>query len=323
MAGRKATSPLPLPEEPGLDAFFDMLAAERGAAANTIAAYRRDLAGFAAHLARRGATLAAADGEAVGAYIQGLGAAGLATGTSARKLSALRQFYRFLAAEGMRDDDPTATIDSPARGRPLPKTLSEGEVEALFAAAEGHRGPAGLRLTALLEILYATGLRVSELVGLPCAAVTGDGAFLLVAGKGGKERLVPLSDPARAALEAWLARRAAAADGPGARWLFPSRSQAGHLTRQRFAQMLKALAAEAGLDPRKVSPHVLRHAFASHLLAHGADLRSVQRLLGHADISTTQIYTHVLENRLRRLVGEHHPLAGGHRPRRAKAAPAP
>ncbi len=321
MAGRKATSPRSLAEEPGLDAFFDMLAAERGSAANTIAAYRGDLADFAAHLARRGATLAAADGDAVRAYIQGLGAAGLATGTSARKLSALRQFYRFLAAEGMRDDDPTAAIDSPARGRPLPKTLSEDEVEALFAAAGRHGGLAGLRLTVLLEILYATGLRVSELVGLPRAAPTGDGAFLLVVGKGGKERLVPLSDPARAALAAWTARRAAV-EGPGARWLFPSRSQAGHLTRQRFAQMLKALAAEAGLDPAKVSPHVLRHAFASHLLAHGADLRSVQRLLGHADISTTQIYTHVLEDRLRRLVAEHHPLAGGHRPRRAGSAPA-
>jgi len=322
MAGRKATSPRSLAEEPGLDAFFDMLAAERGSAANTIAAYRGDLADFAAHLARRGATLAAADGDAVRAYIQGLGAAGLATGTSARKLSALRQFYRFLAAEGMRDDDPTAAIDSPARGRPLPKTLSEDEVEALFAAVGRHGGLAGLRLTVLLEILYATGLRVSELVGLPRAAPTGDGAFLLVVGKGGKERLVPLSDPARAALAAWTARRAAAVEGPGARWLFPSRSQAGHLTRQRFAQMLKALAAEAGLDPAKVSPHVLRHAFASHLLAHGADLRSVQRLLGHADISTTQIYTHVLEDRLRRLVAEHHPLAGGHRPRRAGSAPA-
>ena len=321
MAGRKAISPRSLPEEPGLDAFFDMLAAERGSAVNTIAAYRGDLAGFAAHLARRGATLAAADGDAVRAYIQGLGAAGLATGTSARKLSALRQFYRFLAAEGMRDDDPTAAIDSPARGRPLPKTLSEDEVEALFAAVGRHGGLAGLRLTVLLEILYATGLRVSELVGLPRAAPTGDGAFLLVVGKGGKERLVPLSDPARAALAAWTARRAAV-EGPGARWLFPSRSQAGHLTRQRFAQMLKALAAEAGLDPAKVSPHVLRHAFASHLLAHGADLRSVQRLLGHADISTTQIYTHVLEDRLRRLVAEHHPLAGGHRPRRAGPAPA-
>jgi integrase/recombinase XerD len=159
-------------------------------------------------------------------------------------------------------------------------------------------------------------------VGLPCSALTSDGTFLLVAGKGGKERLVPLSDPARAALEAWLAWRATVADGPGSRWLFPSRSQAGHLTRQRFAQMLKALAVEAGLDPRKVSPHVMRHAFASHLLAHGADLRSVQQLLGHADISTTEIYTHVLEDRLRRLVGEHHPLAGGDRPRRGDAVPA-
>ena len=298
-----------------------MLAAERGAAANTIEAYRRDLADFAAHLARHGAPLATADGDAVRGYIQGLGAAGLATATTARKLSSLRQFYGFLAAEGMRDDDPTAAIDSPARGRPLPKTLSEDEVEALFVAARGHQGPAALRLTALLEILYATGVRVSELVGLPCSALTSDGTFLLVAGKGGKERLVPLSDPARAALEAWLAWRATAAEGPGPRWLFPSRSQAGHLTRQRFAQMLKALAAEAGLDPRKVSPHVMRHAFASHLLAHGADLRSVQRLLGHADISTTEIYTHVLEDRLRRLVGDHHPLAGGGHPRRGNAVP--
>ncbi len=321
MTNRKAIFPPSLTDQLGFDAFIDMLTAERGAAANTIAGYGRDIADFAASLAERGTTLATADVESVRAYIQGLSAAGLAPGTSARKLSALRQFYRFLVAEGMRDDDPTTSIDSPARGRPLPKTRGEDEVEALFAAARAHQGQAGLRLTVLLEILYATGLRVSELVGLPCAAVTGDGAFLLVTGKGGRERLVPLTDPAREALEAWLARRVSV-EGPGARWLFPSRSHAGYLTRQRFAQMLKALAIEAGLDPRRVSPHVLRHAFASHLLAHGADLRSVQQLLGHADISTTQIYTHVLEDRLRRLVGEHHPLAGGHRPRRANPSSA-
>jgi len=320
MAGCKEAFHPPLPEEPGFAAFLDMLSAERGAAANTIEAYRRDITDFAAHLSRRDGLLATADGEAVRSFIQGLGAAGLATATSARKLSSLRQFYGFLAAEGMRDDDPTATIDSPSRGRPLPKTLSEDEVEALFEAARSHQGLGGVRLMALLEILYATGLRVSELVGLPCAALNSDGFFLLVMGKGGRERLVPLSDPARMAIEAWLAQRQVEAEGPGARWMFPSRSQAGHLTRQRFAQMLKALAVEARLDARKVSPHVLRHAFASHLLAHGADLRSVQRLLGHADISTTEIYTHILEDRLQRLVGEHHPLAIG-RPHRINVAP--
>lgn len=322
MVGRKAKSLPSLSEQPGFDSFLDMLAAERGASANTIEAYKRDLIDFAAYLARGGISLDAAGGTDVRGYVQELGATGAATATSARKLSALRQYYRFLAAEGMREDDPTASIDSPARSRPLPKTLSEEEVEALFAAARGHRGAAGLRLTALLEILYATGLRVSELVGLPRGALTGDGGFLLVTGKGGKERLVPLSEPAHAALKAWTARRGTTEDGQDSRWLFPSRSRTGHLTRQRFAQILKALAVEAGLDPRKVSPHVLRHAFASHLLAHGADLRSVQRLLGHADISTTEIYTHVLEDRLRRLVGEHHPLAGRHRPRRGNTVPA-
>ncbi|MDX1485302.1 MAG: site-specific tyrosine recombinase XerD [Alphaproteobacteria bacterium] len=317
MAGRRARQNPSGDPDPALDGFLDMLRAERGCAANTVAAYGRDLADFAAWLAARDESLVDAEAEAVRAYIQGLAGAGLGARTAARRMSALRQFFRYLVAEGVRQDDPTAAIDSPARDRPLPKILSEAEVEALFSAARGHRGVRGLRLMALLEILYATGLRVSELVGLPVSALTGDGDFLLVAGKGGKERLVPLSEPAQAALRGWLRHvRAGSPDPAVERWMFPSRGRSGHLTRQRFAQILKGLAIEAGLEPRKVSPHVLRHAFASHLLAHGADLRSLQQLLGHADISTTEIYTHVLEDRLQRLVAERHPLAGAHRPRR-------
>lgn len=310
MAGRKRNPRNPGPDDGLLENFLEMLRAERGSAVNTVDAYGHDLRDFAGFLSARRETLKGADADVVREYIQGLAGAGLGSSTSARRLSTLRQFYRFLVAEGVREDDPTAVIDSPSRGRPLPKTLGEDEVEAMLYAAGRHRGASGARLRALLEILYATGLRVSELVGLPLSAVTGDGDFLLVTGKGGKERLVPLSDPAKAALEAWLPHRAAISRDEGSRWLFPSRAAAGHLTRQRFAQQLKKLAQDAGLDSRKVSPHVMRHAFASHLLAHGADLRSVQLLLGHADISTTEIYTHVLEERLQRLVSEHHPLAG-------------
>jgi integrase/recombinase XerD len=309
MAGRKRNPRNPGPDDALLENFLEMLRAERGSAVNTVDAYGHDLRDFASFLSARRETLKDADARAVREYIQGLAGAGLGPSTSARRLSTLRQFYRFLAAEGVREDDPTIVVDAPARGRPLPKTLGEDEVDAMLNAARRHRGPSGARLRALLEILYATGLRVSELVGLPLSALTGDGAFLLVTGKWEKERLVPLSDPARAALDAGLPHRAASSGDKGGRWLFPSRAAAGHLTRQRFAQQLKQLAQDAGLDSRKVSPHVLRHAFASHLLAHGADLRSVQLLLGHADISTTEIYTHVLEDRLRRLVGEHHPLA--------------
>ncbi len=304
-----------------------MLIAERGAAANTVEAYRRDLADFAGFLARRGQALEAADAAALRAYFASLARAGMTSRTAARRLSTLRQFHRFLYGEAIRPDDPTTALDGPRQGRPLPKYLSEAEVEALLAAAHARPGAEGQRLAALLELLYATGLRVSELVGLPLAAITRDRRLLSVRGKGGKERLVPLSDPARAALEAYLPTRAAAlARGRkqgkgGVHWLFPSHGRQGHLTRHRFGQLLKQLAIAAGLAPAKVSPHVLRHAFATHLLAHGADLRSVQRLLGHADISTTQIYTHVLEDRLRALVHEHHPLAkqGGGQRRRAAA----
>lgn len=311
MAGRRRKPYDTEPEHPIIEHFLEMMRAERGAAVNTVAAYQRDLGDYGRFLQARNITLERAEPGSIRDYMQHLSAKGLAAGTAARRLSAIRQLHRFMAAEGMREDDPSAVIDSPSRGRPLPKTLGEDEVEALFDAARRRQGTGGIRLRALLEIIYATGLRVSELVGLPLSAVTGEGGFLLVTGKGGKERLVPLSEPARRAIEEWLPRRALAVADKGSRWLFPSRGAAGHLTRQRFAQQLKELALEANLDSRKVSPHVLRHAFASHLLAHGADLRSVQMLLGHADISTTEIYTHVLEERLQRLVGERHPLAGG------------
>ena len=293
-----------------------MLAAERGAADNTQAAYRRDLNHFIGWLAKRGRGADDAVPDDVRDYLTALNSAGLAPSTSARRLSALRQFFRFLYAEGLRGDDPSAAIDSPRRGRSLPKVLSEDEVDLLLAAACGIEGPEGVRLVAMLEVLYATGMRVSELVELPLTAVQRDQDFLVVRGKGAKERLVPLNGPARDALAAYKAVRGGfMAEGEESRWLFPSRGKSGHLTRQRFGQMLKELAVAAGLDPGKVSPHVLRHAFASHLLAHGADLRSVQQMLGHADISTTQIYTHVLDARLKSLVADKHPLAMRGKPR--------
>jgi integrase/recombinase XerD len=295
------------------EAFLEMLAAERGAAENTLQSYERDLTQFAGWLKSQRGPLAEEAGEAdVKGYLAALSRAQVAPATAARRLSCLRQFYRFLFAENVRADDPTAKLDSPRKARVLPKILSEDDVERLLAAARLGEGPETLRRTALIETLYASGLRVSELVGLPLAALREDAEMILVRGKGDKERLVPLNATARDALAAYLdARPQFVGDDEGSRWLFPSRADSGHLTRQRFAQILKEVAIAAGLPPSKVSPHVLRHAFASHLLAHGADLRSVQQLLGHADISTTQIYTHVLEERLRALVQEHHPLARG------------
>ncbi len=299
-----------------------MLAAERGAAANTREAYAHDLKDFAGFLARRGRAVHQARVADLRAYLGQLVDAGLASRSAARRLSTLRQFHRFLFGEGLRADDPTAGLDSPRQGRALPKVLSETEVEDLLAAARARPGAEGVRLTALLELLYATGLRVSELVELPAAAAARDPRVLIVKGKGGKERMVPLSEPARDALKAHrmadlgksgrgaiAGGRAAPAAQAARKWLFPSRGAAGHLTRQRVAQLLKELAVAAGIDPARVSPHVLRHAFASHLLDHGADLRSVQKMLGHADISTTQIYTHVLDARLKALVRDHHPLS--------------
>jgi integrase/recombinase XerD len=295
---------------PQIEAFLEMLVAERGAARNTVEAYRRDLGNFAGFVKQNGSDLGAADSGHIRAYLADQEAAGMSPRTAARRLSALRQFFRFQYAEGVRVDDPSAAIDSPRQTRPLPKFLAEADVDALLERAHARTGPEGLRLAALLEILYASGLRVSELVSLPVAAVRRDPRAIIVQGKGGRERLVPLNDTARRAIESYLSVRPRYVkgddDGP---FLFPSRAGSGHLTRHRFGQLLKELAVEAGLDPRKVSPHVLRHAFATHLLNRGADLRSVQRMLGHADISTTQVYTHVLDERLKSLVQEHHPLA--------------
>lgn len=313
---RRGRPPGPKPAlPPEVDAFLDMLVAERGAAANTHQAYARDLADAGGWLAGRGVALHRAGSDDLRAYLDHLaGHEGTAVRTVARRLSALRQFFRFLVSEGRRAEDPCIVIDGPRQGRALPKVLSEAEVGALIVAAQARGGPEGLRLVALLEILYATGLRVSELVGLPRSAIARDGRYLMVRGKGGKDRIVPLSGPARDALAAYLPHRgvfmvegrAQAQD----RFLFPSRIAAGgHLTRQRFAQLLKELAPAARIDPERVSPHVLRHAFATHLLDHGADLRSVQKMLGHADIGTTQIYTHVAGERLKKVVRDHHPLA--------------
>jgi integrase/recombinase XerD len=287
-----------------------MLAAERGAARLTLAAYRNDLADLAGFLAQRGVALEDADAPALHDYLAAAVTRRLAPRTLARRLSAMRQFFRFLLGDGARGDDPTAGLDTPRLGRPLPKILSETAVTDLIAAATVRPDEEGSRLRCLLELLYATGLRVSELVSLPLAAAQRDPRFLLVRGKGGKERIVPVSDPARVALAAYLADRPRFLTSlQPSRWLFPSRGAAGHLTRQRCGQLLKELALAAGLDPALLSPHVLRHAFASHLLDHGADLRSVQQMLGHADIATTQIYTHVQSERLRRLVETAHPLA--------------
>ena len=287
-----------------IEAFLEMLAAERGAARNTLAAYRADLADFAAFAAARGQPIAAADAPTLRAYMAALGAEGLAARTQGRRRSALRQFYRFLLSDGAREDDPTLLLDAPRLPSVLPKYLSEEEVDRLLAAAAARPPPAGLLVRAGLELLYATGLRVSELLALPRRALAGDAVALLVRGKGGRERIVPLSDAAREAASALVA-----ASPDRGSWLFPGRNPRRPMTRQGFALLLKHIALDAGLDPARVSPHVLRHSFASHLLARGADLRSLQLLLGHADISTTQIYTHVLAERLQRLVEAHHPLA--------------
>jgi integrase/recombinase XerD len=301
--------------------FLDMLASERGAAKNTLDAYTRDLGDFSAFLDESGSALARATSEDIRAYLGALSARGFQASSAARRLSAIRQLYRFLYAEGLRKDDPAAVLEGPKRGRPLPKVLSVADVDRLLdtarsAAADASRPAAermrAARLYCLLEVLYATGLRVSELVSLPASAARRDQRMLVVRGKGDKERLVPLNDTAKAAMAEYRALLQEANERRKAKdtkWLFPSFGEAGHLTRQHFARDLKSLAAAAGIPAAKVSPHVLRHAFASHLLQNGADLRVVQTLLGHADISTTQIYTHVLEDRLKSLVRDLHPLA--------------
>ena len=286
------------------EAFLEMLAAERGAARNTLLAYDRDLNSFAEFAVRRGEAVARASADTLRAYMADLGSQGLKPRTAARRLSALRQFHRFLLREGIRTDDPTGLLDSPKLPGVLPKYLSEAEVDSLLAAAVRVPGRPGVVARTALEILYATGLRVSELLSLPRTALAGDAALVMVRGKGGKERMVPLSDAAKVAALALNAL-----SDKRIRWLFPGRDPGRPLTRQAFFLLLKQVALEAGIDPARVSPHVLRHSFASHLLAHGADLRSLQLLLGHADIATTQIYTHVLAERLQRLVEAHHPLA--------------
>ncbi len=295
--------------------YLDMLAAERGAGVNTLAAYRRDLEDLASHLRTSRRSLASARTADLRAYLEDLSRRGLKSTTTARRLSAIRQLYRFLYSEGHRSGDPAAVLEGPKRQRALPKILSMAEVDRLLRLAAQCNPAAPLparlrasRLACLLEILYATGLRVSELVALPIAAARRDARLVMVRGKGNKERLVPLNDAARRAIAEYLALRASSGAAQS-QWLFPSFSGSGHLTRQHFGRELKGLARAAGLRADQVSPHVLRHAFASHLLHNGADLRVVQTLLGHADISTTQIYTHVLQERLKSLVRDLHPLA--------------
>lgn len=298
-----------------LDIFLESLSAERGAALNTLNAYRGDLLDFIDYLRGKDLDVIGADTGAVQDYLESIHSSGLSRSTTARRLSTLRQFFRFLYSEGLRQDNPSSVIRAPKPEHRLPKVLSETEVEALLDEARKSEGVEGIRLVCLMEVLYATGLRVSELVSLPLSAALGDTRLLYIKGKGGRERLVPLSDAARNAMRDYLRvrhdfiERGSVLSPRAQTYLFPSRSKKGHLTRHRFAQLLKELAARTNVSADKISPHVLRHAFATHLLSHGAGLRSVQQMLGHADISTTQIYTHVLEDRLKHLVEEYHPLS--------------
>jgi len=295
---------------PQIEAFLEMMAVERDASPHTLAAYGRDLADAETWLGDAGGLMSAPQ-EALEAWFADLSRRGLSAATAARRRASVRQFYRFALGEGWRADDPSRRLDAPKQGRSLPKTLGRDEIEALLAAAGAADSTAGLRLIALVEMAYASGLRVSELLALRVEAVRRDPAYLIVRGKGGKERLAPLNSAAREAIKVWLDARDAARkpNAPDSVWLFPSHGKSGHLTPRRFAQLLDQAAITAGIDPARVSPHVLRHAFATHLLEGGADLRVVQTLLGHADISTTQIYTHVATDRLAQVVHANHPLA--------------
>ncbi|MCW8842198.1 MAG: site-specific tyrosine recombinase XerD [Rhodobacteraceae bacterium] len=307
--------------------FLDAQAAELGASENTLAAYGRDLVDAVDWAETQDRTLLDLGRGDIESYLIHCAAQGLAKSTRARRLSALKQFYRFAFDEGWRADNPALLIKGPGRDKRLPKTLDIEDVDRLLdAARHTGRSPSDhLRNTCLMELLYATGMRVSELVSLPVSAARGDPRMLLVMGKGGKERMVPLSPPARTALAAWLKARDKAEDAarekglPASRFLFPSRGKSGHLTRHRFYALIKELAVAGGVSPAKVTPHTLRHAFATHLLANGADLRAIQTLLGHADIATTEIYTHVLEDRLRDLVLDHHPLSERRNPSKTKS----
>jgi integrase/recombinase XerD len=317
---------LPKPDlHPYVDAFLDMLATEKGAAMNTRQAYWRDLADVSLYLrAKRNTDINKATTDDLKAYLKDLAEKThikgshkglIAVRTVARRLSALRQFYRFMVSENARQDDPTSPIESPKQGRTLPKTLPEADVHNLIKTAGNSGGPESIRLVCLMEMLYATGLRVSELVGLPLSALSEGNQFVTITGKAGRDRMVPLTDSAQKAMKRYLEVRKQFLGTEEQKirqekWVFPSRtSDSGHLTRQRFAQLLKDLAHEANLPEGKVSPHVLRHAFATHLLANGADLRSVQKMLGHADIATTQIYTHILGDKLKDTVKDKHPMA--------------
>lgn len=307
-------------DEALIELFLDMLAAERGAGENTLAAYRNDLEDLSAHLRASRSTIANATTDSLRKFLASLAERGFKSSSLARRLSAVRQLYRFLYAEGKRGDDPAAVLEGPKRARTLPKVLSVADVDKLLETARANSDNAeqplpqrlrAARLLCLLEVVYATGLRVSELVALPAAAARRDQRMLVVRGKGGKERLVPLNKQAKSAMAEYLELRSKAERGKESKWLFPSFGEQGHLTRQHFARELKTLGAACAIHSSRLSPHVLRHAFASHLLHNGADLRVVQTLLGHADISTTQIYTHVLEERLKTLVRDLHPLADG------------
>ncbi len=307
--------------EAAIDSFLEMMSAERGAAENTLESYRRDLETAAQFLADRKIRLLTASSADIKACLDDMNIQGFASTSQARRLSSLRQFYRFLYTEGMRTDDPTGIIDAPKKKQALPKIMSEDTVSKLLAQAEAEADLKlwtqedmngyfnAVRLHALLELLYATGMRVTELVGLPEKTIRSNQRFLLVRGKGAKERMVPLSVKAQNVLQVYVSLRDRVPEWQNSPWLFPARSETGFLARQVFARDLKSLAARAGISAAAISPHVLRHAFASHLLQNGADLRAVQQLLGHSDISTTQIYTHVLEERLHQLVATHHPLA--------------
>ncbi len=307
----------PASDELWISTFLQAQAAELGAATNTLLAYGRDLKDFAAWLEHRKISFEQAERDKIEAYLIDCDAQGLSRATRARRLSAIKQLYRFAFEEGWREANPAIQIKGPGRKKQLPKTLDVSEVDRLLEAArQTGRSPADrIRNTCLMELLYATGMRVTELVSLPVSSARGDPRMLLVLGKGGKERMVPLSPPARDALAVWLEERDKAEDanvekgGARSKFLFPSRGKSGHLTRHRFFLLVKELAVQGGVSPEKVTPHTLRHAFATHLLANGADLRSIQTLLGHADIATTEIYTHVLDERLSELVLEHHPLA--------------
>ncbi|NOC90403.1 site-specific tyrosine recombinase XerD [Ruegeria sp. HKCCD6604] len=308
---------IPATNELWISTFLQAQAAELGAATNTLLAYGRDLKDFASWLQRMGSGFDQADRGQIEAYLIDCQAQGLSRSTRARRLSAIKQLYRFAFEEGWSETNPAIQIKGPGRQKRLPKTLDVPEVDRLLAAARqtGRSKADRVRNTCLMEVLYATGMRVTELVSLPVSSARGDPRMLLVMGKGGKERMVPLSPPARDALAAWLTARDEAEDqtvekgGQRSRFLFPSRGKSGHLTRHRFFLLVKELAVQGGVSPEKVTPHTLRHAFATHLLANGADLRSIQTLLGHADVATTEIYTHVLDERLSELVLQHHPLS--------------